>query len=146
MPTAAKLFAAVALALAGFFTGALVLQYLPGVAWGGRLPLTAASIGLLLGWQVIGRSVGRGMWLSAQAGMRAAVYLVILVLFFLGTLQMIRWSVRMRYDGPFEALTDIVGQGLDMGAAALRPDVVIVLFLGGALAGIASEWAHRRWI
>lgn len=146
MPTAAKLFAAIALAIAGFFTGALVLPYLPVVAKSGILPVVAACFGLILGWRVIGRAVGKGMWMTAQAGMRASVYMVVLVLFFLGLVQMVRYSTRLRYDGPMEALTDIVSQGIDFGYAALKPDVVIVLLLGGALAGVLSEWAHRRWL
>lgn len=146
MPTAAKLFAALALAAAGFFTGALVLPYLPAVAQSGMLPVVAGCFGLILGWRVIGRAVGKGMWMTAQAGMRASVYMVILVLFFLGLVQMIRLSVRMRYDGPMDALTDIVSQGIEFGIAALKPDVIIVLLVGGALAGVLSEWAHRRWV
>lgn len=146
MPTAAKLFAAVVLAIVGFLASVLVMPHLPGGSRASALPLVAGSLGLLLGWRVIGREVGRGMWMSAQTGMRASVYLVVLVLFFLGSVQMVHWSVRMRYDGPMEALTDIVSQGLEMGHAALRLDVVLALALGGALAGIASEWAHRRWV
>lgn len=146
MPTAAKLFAAVVLAIAGFCTGLLVLPYLPGGTRAAALPLVAASFGLLLGWRVIGREAGRGLWAAVQVGLRATVYMVVLVLFFLGTVQMVRWSVRLRYDGPMDALTDIVSQGLELGQAALQVDVVVALVLGGALAGIASEWAHRRWV
>lgn len=146
MPTAAKLFAAVALAVVGFFAAALVLPHLPGGARADFLPLMAASVGILVGWRVIGRATGRGYGSSAQAGVRGALYLVLWVLALTGFMQMVKMALRMRYDAPTEALVDVVSQAMDFGELVLKPDVLLVLFVGGGLAGMVSEWAGRRWL
>lgn len=145
LPTTAKLFGSLGLALTGFFNAAMMLPYLPAGTRVGGLAIISASFGLLLGWRVIGMQPGQGMWRAAERGMRAAFYLIICATLFLGALQMLHQSTRHRYDGPMEAITDIVAQGLDLGFSVLQLDVVAVLFFGGVLSSMLAEWAWRRW-
>lgn len=145
LPTASKLFGALGLATTGFFNAALMLPYLPAGTQVGGIGGISASFGLLLGWRVIGLHPGQGMARAAERGLRAALYLIICATLFLGALQMLHNSTRGRYEGPMDALTDIIAQGLGLGFAVLQLDVVAVLFFGGALSAMLAEWAWKQW-
>lgn len=145
LPTSAKLFGALGLAMTGFFNAAVMLPYLPAGTQVSGIGGVSASFGLLLGWRVIGMGPGHGMGRAAERGLRAAFYLIIWSTLFLGALQMLHKSTRGRYDGPIEALTDIFSQGLAMGFAVLQLDVVAVLFFGGILSAMLAEWAWKQW-
>ena len=145
LPTTAKLFGALGLAAAGFFTAEVMLPYLPRGSNVHGLAAAGACIGLVLGWRVIGLQPGQGMGAAMRRGLTAALLLAFWGVVFLGALQMVQRIKRNRYDGPLDALVDIIAQGLRMGAEVLRPDVVAVLFLGSMLSAMLSEWAWKRW-
>ena len=54
-------------------------------------------------------------------------------------------SFLKRFDGPMDAVVGIFGVGVDYLMQTLAWDVIAVLVVGGALAGILAEWAARRW-
>ena len=58
---------------------------------------------------------------------------------------MFRLAMRHRYDGPFEALTAIFTIGLDYFFVMAVPHVLLALVVGGIVAGLVTENAHRRW-
>lgn len=145
MPTAAKLFAAFAMAVVAFFTAQVFMPHMEeGTQFGAFVPVSAL-IGLVSGWRILGRETGGGMWQSANAGMKAAAITAALGLFIFSTEEMIVLAFRRSYDGPLEAVIGILSLALDFVQRMLVPDVLIVLFGGGALAGCLSEWAARRW-
>lgn len=144
MPTMAKLVGALGLAATGAMTAQAIVPYLPTGTKTGGLVLVAASFGLLLGWRVIGPA-GGAPGRSAAAGLRASFYLALWGLGFLGAVQMLHKALRMRYDGPSEALADILTQGVEIGYASMQVDVLATLFLGGAITAILAAWAGRRW-
>ncbi|WP_415182670.1 TrgA family protein [Phaeovulum sp.] len=145
MPTAAKLFAALVLAATGVLAAALVLPDIPYGAKADFLPVVGGIIGFSAGWFVVGMRTGKGNMISMQTGMRGALFMVIGVLVVSGFAQMIKLALRKRYDAPTDALVDVVGQGLEFGKLVLQADVLGVLIVGGALSGMAAEWAGRRW-
>ncbi len=145
MPTAAKLFAAFAMTVVAFFTAQVFMPHMEeGTQFGAFVPVSAL-IGLVCGWRILGRETGGGMWQAANAGMKAAAITAALGLFIFSTEEMIVLAFRRSYDGPLEAVIGILSLGLDFVQKMLVPDVLIVLFGGGALAGCLSEWAARRW-
>lgn len=145
LPTTAKLFGALGLAVTGFFNAELMLPYLPPGTEVHGLAAVATSFGLLLGWRVIGMNPGKGLGRALERGLRAAFFLVFWSTAFLGALQMMHLMALGRYDGPMEALTDIVGQGLRLALVVLQLDVIAVLFFGGVLSAMLAEWAWKRW-
>lgn len=145
LPTAAKLVAGIGLALTGFFTASAILPYLPAGTRDQGAGLMSMSFGWLIGWRVIGRAPQATMAGAARVGLRAALWLALTVLLYLGALQMMARMLRGRYHGLSEALTDVIAQGLGLGAAAVQLDVIATLFLGGVLSAILSAWAARRW-
>ncbi|MGD9918825.1 MAG: TrgA family protein [Paenirhodobacter sp.] len=145
LPTTAKLFGALGLAMTGFFTAELMVPYLPVGTKAGGLALMMTSFGLLLGWRVIGMNPGRGRSDAMHRGLRASFYLVTWGMVFLGSLQMMHEALRGRYDGVMAALTDVISKGISLASAVLQLDVLAVLFLGGVLSAMLAEWAWKQW-
>ncbi len=59
--------------------------------------------------------------------------------------EMLQQSVRMRYDGPFEAIIDVFARMLERSQPLLSVGVLAVAAIGGGIAGIMTENANRRW-
>ena len=58
---------------------------------------------------------------------------------------MLQLSVRMRYDGPMEAILDVFQRMLDRAPPILTPPVLAAILIGGGIAGMLTENASRRW-
>lgn len=145
MPTAAKLFAALAFALLAFFAADIVKPHLPEGTQFGNFSFYCALVGLVAGWRVMGPAAGKGWWPSANAGVRTAAATVAIALLIFSIYQMLVLAFRRAYDGPMEAVVGIFSVGVDYFVHLLAWDVLAVLIIGGALAGMMSEWAARRW-
>ena len=147
MPTAAKLFAAVAFAMVGYFTMQAVK--LPGVlpdgTQFGRASELCAVIGALCGWFVMGGLVGRGYRDAAMSGVRVSATILAWGLLGFSIYEMILRSTKMRYDGPMEALLAVFGLILDYGRTLGTLPILGTLVIGGMLAGMFAEFAARRW-
>ncbi|KFI28249.1 TrgA family protein [Paenirhodobacter enshiensis] len=145
MPTAARGLGAVGMAATAAVAASVATGHLdagtdhPGFVW------VCAAMGLALGWRSIGSAAGKGWGSAVRAGLRAAMYLAVLAIAYLGGVAMLMRAVRLRYHGPFEALTDVFGQCFDIGRQLYQLDLIGVLFLGGALSAIVAEWASRHW-
>lgn len=145
MPTAAKLFAAFAFALLAFFAAEIVKPHMPDGTQFGNFSFYSALIGLVAGWRVMGPAAGRGWWEAVNAGIRTAAVTVAIALLIFSIYQMLVLAFRRSYDGPMEAIVGIFGVGVDYAMQILAWDVIAVLAVGGALAGLLSEWAAKRW-
>ena len=58
---------------------------------------------------------------------------------------MIRRSMRMMYDGVFDAVLGVFEQFIELGALLAVPGVLGVLMIGGLAVGAAARGASRRW-
>lgn len=145
MPTAAKLFAALAFALLAFFAAEILKPHLPEGTQFGNFSFYCALIGFVVGWRIMGPAAGRGWWPSVNAGVRTAAATVAVALLIFSVYQMLVLAFRRSYDGPMDAVVGIFGVGVDYLMNLLAWDVIAVLVVGGALAGMMSEWAARRW-
>lgn len=144
MPTASKFFAALAFAAVGFFTAEIYRTYLPVMPLG-YFSLAAALLGVISGWTVLGPEAGRGMWQSANAGLKTAVVLMLLALFVFSTYEMLVQALRLRYDDAFEAILGMIDLASQYFIRLFHWDVILALFGGGMLAGLLAEWAAKRW-
>lgn len=145
MPTAARLFAALAFALVGFFTAEVFKPHLPQGTQFGAFSEISGLIGLVSGWRVLGPEAGRGMLRSANAGLKAALAMVLLGLLIFSTEEMIVLAFRRTYHGPMEAIVGIIKLAVGYIQLLVAPDVLAVILIGGILSGCLSEWAARRW-
>ena len=145
MPTAAKIVAAVMMALTMFLAADASKA---GIAQGAALPYfspATAAVGFLTGWMVMGGLVGRGFTKAIGSGLRTAVTAVFWVLLLFSIWQMVELSLKKRYDGPIEAILGIFDQMVINGRLVLQPGVLITLAVGGVLTGWAAHSASRRW-
>lgn len=145
MPTAPKLAAAVIFAIIGFFAVQLYLPHLLVKLPPGLLRESAAVLGLITGWRVMGRLTGHGYVEAIGAGIRTSVILVFWALLFFSINLMIKRAYKMMYDGPLEAVIGVFALMLEYGRALIAADVLVLLFAGGALGGLMVEWVGKRW-
>ncbi|MGB3148795.1 MAG: TrgA family protein, partial [Paracoccaceae bacterium] len=113
MPTAARLFAAFGLAMVGYFTAEIYKPHAPEGTQFGAFSTVSAVLGLIFGWRSIGPEIGRGYKVSGNVGLRGAIILLVAALLVFSFEHMLVLALRRTYDGPMEALVDIVSIAID---------------------------------
>lgn len=145
MPTTSRLVAAICLALLAFVLSRLIMPLMPeGMNFGYFIHVNMA-IGILVGWNVMGSRVGRGTTSAINNGLTGVAALIFWGLFVQGCYEMIDQAMNNRFDGPLEALVAILEIGTEYGMILLTPTFVLSALIGGALSGLATEFAWRRW-
>ncbi len=145
MPTAAKLVAAIILAITGFLASQAVQPFLEEgtqIKW--LVPISVI-VPIFCAWRTTGRLVGKGYGGAVNAGFYGLAVSIFYVLLTFAAADMIKRSMRKQYDGPMEAVVSMFGIWVEMGAFLLNLPVLITLVAGGILAGLAAEWAGRKW-
>lgn len=145
MPTAAKLVAALCFAAVGWLAANAFVPQLGETPNEGAFREITALIGFACGWRVMGSLVGQGYADAVGSGLRTVVTLVFFALLGFSTYLMIGESMKMRYDGPMDAILGVFELMMDYGRRMLTVGVLGVLALGAVLGGVAAEWARRRW-
>ncbi|MFN5998897.1 MAG: TrgA family protein [Paracoccaceae bacterium] len=145
MPTGAKLVAAICFAVVGWILANYYAMNMPDASAAGRIREGAAVVGALVGWKVMGPSVGQGYVDAAGAGIKTAVVLAVVALFLLSLSEMLDNSVKMRYDGALDAIVDIFETMAMRSRALLSLGVFGTILLGGIIGGLLTENAGRRW-
>ncbi|ABF64173.1 tellurite resistance protein [Ruegeria sp. TM1040] len=145
MPTAARLVAAVALALLAFVVSGQIMPLMPDDTDFGYFTFVNMGLGLVIGWKSIGPRAGRGWAAGITNGITGTAVLVLWGLFIQGAVEMFRLAKRSIYDGPFEALAAIFTIALEYFFIMAVPSVLLTLAVGGTLIGMAVEIASKRW-
>ena len=145
MPTTAKLVSAVAFALVALLAAVAYIPHLPENTSVGYFREIMAALGLLLGWQSMGRNAGRGWGEAAGQGLKTSALIVFWALLSFASYTMILRSTKQIYRAdPVKALLDVPRIMLDYGRLAVAQDVLAVLILGGLLGGLLAEFTARR--
>jgi hypothetical protein len=145
MPTGAKLMAALAFAVVGLVIASYYVPLMPEAAAVGPFREFSAAIGAIVGWRVMGPSVGKGYLEAAASGMKTVVVLVFFALLALGIYEMLQESVKMRYDGPMDAIVDVFARMAERAPPLITFNVLVAMVLGGIIGGMLAENASRRW-
>lgn len=145
MPTGAKLIAAVCFAILGWLAAEIYIPQLPEDTRTGFFREIMAVLGLVLGWLTLGPSVGRGYVDAASMGMRTSFLLVFWGLLGFSIYFMVRRSTRMIYDNAGDAALDVPMLMLQYGKLMGSVPLIAVLLVGGAIGGLLTEFAGRRW-
>lgn len=145
MPTAARLVAAICLALLAFVVSEQVKPRMPEGTDFGYFNYVNMGLGLLCGWFIMGTRAGRGMSAGITNGLTGVAALVFWALFVQGSYEMFRLAMRNRYGGPFEALLAIFEKGVEFGAVLLAANIIWTLLAGAVISGLMTEIAWRRW-
>ncbi|MFT5868390.1 MAG: hypothetical protein ACI8TF_000493 [Paracoccaceae bacterium] len=146
MPTGPKLAGAVLFALVAYIAAIQVVNSLPeGSALGYFIP-TIVVLGVLQGWIVMGRVAGNGWRVAIGGGVRTSVQIAFWGVVIFSLEEMFERSTRLRYDGPGEAAMASIDLFIDFGWLVLTVPVAGTLLIGGAIAGLITEYASRHWI
>ncbi|GGE43342.1 TrgA family protein [Actibacterium pelagium] len=146
MPTAAKLIAALSLAVVAFFATTEIVRTLPDGMAGPRFVIVNCAIGFLVGWKVLGRYADRGYRGSIPFGFWALSNLVFWAMVTHSINEMLSESTKLRYDGVMEALQGTFEIMLEYAIVMIEaPASIVTLLIGSLLATWASVWADKRW-
>lgn len=145
MPTGAKLAAALSFAVVGWITTNYYVPNMPDVEIAGNVREGVALIGAIVGWRVMGPAAGKGYLEAAGSGIKTAVMVVFFALLLFSLYEMLMNSVKMRYDGAFDAIMDVFTTMGRRSEALLDVGVLVSIIVGGILAGMLTENASRRW-
>lgn len=145
MPTAARLVAAIVFAALGYLLSELVKPLFPPGTDLGRVSEMNAGVGLFVGWVVAGSRAGDGWRAAVGHGLTGAAAFVFWAMLLHSGIEMIRRSMRGQYDGPVAAVVGIFELMIGYGQVVATAGVIGALILGGVAAGIAAEYAARRW-
>lgn len=145
MPTAAKLVAAVLLALLGAATSEVIKQVTTEEINFGYFTLVNLVLGGACGWIIVGPRAGHGWSAAINNGVTGAVALVFWGLFVQGVNEMVRLSFKSRYDSIFEATASVFELMGKYGLFLLDANVIVLLVAGALVTGFATEVAERRW-
>ena len=145
MPTAAKLAAAIAFAVLAWWVSQMVKPLFPEGTNLGRFSEYNALIGAVIGWRVAGERA-RTTWSNAVAyGLTASAGMVLMALFIYSLARMLSQTLRKVYEGPAEALVDIVRIMMENVHLLAKPEILATLFVGGVLGGLVTEWVGRNY-
>jgi hypothetical protein len=145
MPTGAKLVAAVCFAIVGWLAAEAYIPQLPADTRTGYFREIMAVLGFVLGWMTLGPNVGRGYADAASIGMRTSFLLVFWGLLGMSIYFMVRRSTRMIYDNAGDAALDVPMLMLQYAGLMGSVPLIAVLAVGGAIGGVLTEFAGRRW-
>jgi hypothetical protein len=101
--------------------------------------------GLIAGWTVAGPRAGLGYMAAFSYGLTALMAMVVMALFFNSSVVMVEQSLRKRYDGPGEAVTDVFQMFVDHAIMMATPEIIGTLLIGGIVGGLVTEFFGRRF-
>ena len=145
MPTGPKLVAALIFGFVAFFASGLIVPYLPQGTQLGLFHPVATGLGALMGWAMSGRHAGEGISHALGYGLTTVALTVFWGLVVFATDEMIDRSIHLRYDGPVQAVREMVRLMLDFAVIMAKPDVLIWLLAGALVGGVLTEMSWRKW-
>ena len=145
MPTAAKLFGAVTFAALCWFVSGFIPPLLPGNTPTPLLQPVNAGVGFIMGWTILGRNAGTGLIATIGHASTTAVASVFWCLLIWSGSEMIDKSMKLRYNGPIEALQDMASMAAGYASMIATVEIIGALVLGVIVTAIMTESAASRW-
>lgn len=145
MPTAAKALGAATFAIVGWLVAHAYVPGMPDAGAAGGIREYSAVVGVVVGWTVMGNSVGKKYIDAIGYGWKTVIVMVFVATMFFSVYEMLIQSTRQVYSGPIDAILDIFARMLDRARALLTFSVLMTMVIGGAVAGLITEVASRRW-
>lgn len=145
MPTAAKLAAALLFGALAWWVSQMLKPLFPEGTDTGRFSEYNALIGAVIGWRIAGERA-RTTWPIAIAnGLTSSAGMVLMGLFIYSLARMLSQSFRKVYQGPVEALVDVIRIMLENVRFVTEPGILATLAIGGILGGLLTEWVARNY-
>lgn len=145
MPTAARLVAALSLAVLAVVLSRLIMPLMPEGTDFGYFTWVNAALGVIVGWRLVGPRAAQGQFWGIANGLTGAAALVLLGLLLQGAATMFRLAHRNLYDDPFEAFAAVFTIALEYFFIMAVPQVLVAVLIGGAVVGILAKRASSLW-
>ena len=145
MPTRGRLVGAILFAGLAWYTSLLIIPLFPVGTNLGLFQEVNTFFGLIAGLTVAGPRAGLGYVAAFSYGLTALVAMVVMALFFNSSVVMVEQSLRKRYDGPGEAVTDVFQMFVDHAIMMATPEIIGTLLIGGIVGGLVTEFFGRRF-
>ena len=145
MPTMGRLIGAILFGALAWYTTLLIVPLFPEGANLGLFQEVNTFFGLFAGWTIAGSRAGTGYSNAVSYGLTTMVAMVIMSVFFNSSVVMVERSLRKRYDGPGEAVTDVFELFIEHGAMLMTSDIVTTLLVGCLVGGFIVEAVGRRF-
>ena len=145
MPTGGKLIAALAFAALAYFVTDLVKPLLPEGTQVGKFSEINALVGLVMGWTIMGKGAGKSMRQSLGYWLTTLVATVFWCLVVWSGYAMLQNSMKLRYDGPVEALQDMAQLAIDYARLAAVKAVIWPAVIGAIFMAWLTDFFARRW-
>ena len=139
MPTAGRLVAAILLGALAYYAASLVILLWPQDYNFGWFKEFSALVGVVMGWRVIGKRLGRGKMAGVGAGITGLGAMLFWLFLLLSFNEMIGRSLDLRYDGPFEAINGMFEISFEWWQNIKHPRLWILLVGGAMVIGFVSE-------
>ena len=145
MPTAARLMAAVCLAILAYVLSSLVVPLMPeSTDFGYFFPVNCV-LGLCVGWFVMGKRGGRGITAGINNGLTGVFVLLLWGVGVQAINEMVRLAMINRYDNAFEAIVAVFQLGAGYAYLIATVEMGIAAVVGGVIAGLLTEYADTHW-
>ena len=147
MPDAARLMAAIGMAVLAFIVSFMVMGlplFEEDTNFGWFVHVNVV-VGLIVGWTVIGSRAGRSIVSAINVGLTAPVVLVIWCLFIQSCNEMVRIAMKNRYDNAFDAIAAIFQIMAEWGLLLLTVPILGTGAVAAFVAGVLTEYAWRTW-
>ncbi len=147
MPTGAKLIAAIFFGILAYFISDLIKPYLVETEGTNLTPFSwwNALIGVVMGWQLIGKTAGKSYRNSFGMGLTTFAATVFWCLVLWSGVEMIDKSMRQAYGGAVEALQDMTQIFVEYAVLMAQNDVLIASVVGALFCGWVTEFFGKRW-
>lgn len=145
MPTAAKLFAGICLAVLGYVVSEIIKGNMPASTAFGLFSEVNAAIGFLCGWLVVGPRAGRGQSAAIANGFTGTVALVVWALFIHSANLMVENSLDRKYRTVMEAIMGLFESAVKYSEELVDVKVIVALLIGAIITGTVTEIVSRHW-
>lgn len=145
MPTGGKLVGALVFAALAWFVTDLVKPLLSEGTQVGMFSPLNALIGLIMGWTIMGKGAGVTYRQALSYGLTTVAAITFWALFLWAGRETYKNSIRMRYDGPIEALQEMAVYMVEWAGMIATQEILATMIVGGILGGFLTEFFARRW-
>lgn len=145
MPTAARLVAAICLAIVAYVVSGMIMPLMPESTDFGYFVPVNIILGLLAGWIIMGPRVGRGTTAAINNGLTGVFVLMLWGIGVQACNEMVRLAMKKRYDGAIEAVVAIFQIGAEFGVMIATVPIGLFLLVAAVVSGLVTEAAGKRW-
>ena len=144
MPTAGRLAGAIFLGLFAWYLATICVPFFPESRPPDFWFPVSVLLGIFIGWRVCGVRAGRGISPATGIGLTIGPLLAFCMIFSLAFDQMIKNGMRLRYDGPTEAIIDTFALMAELAVDFYSVTLIVTVVVGGLVVAWLTEIVGQR--